>query len=65
MEHIIAVIDSEIERLNAAKALLQGSTTTLQKRPKKTMSAKARKLIAAAQRKRWAESKKLQREKAA
>lgn len=65
MESIIEAIDTEIQRLNAAKALLLGSTTTQQERPRKTMSVKARKLIAAAQRKRWADSKRLQREKAA
>lgn len=64
MDEIIAAIEIEIERLNAAKALLQGSNGTRQERPKKTMSVKARKAIAAAQRKRWAESKRLQRTKA-
>lgn len=69
MESIIEAIETEIQRLNAAKALLLGDTLLRglpQERPKKrTMSVKARKLIAAAQRKRWADSKKLQREKAA
>lgn len=60
MQDIINQLDQEIERLNAAKALLQGGTTSpLQERPKKRiMSAKARKAIAAAQKARWAKHKK-------
>lgn len=66
MESILKAIEVEIQRLNAAKALLQGETLLRgfppRERPKRTMSTKARKAIAAAQRKRWADSK---REKAA
>lgn len=60
MEEIIEIIDKEIERLNAVKALLDTPHLRRGKgeRPKKrTMSAKARKLIAAAQKKRWAKQK--------
>lgn len=58
MENIIQHIEQEIKRLDAAKALLQGSNGNLHERPKKrTMSAKARKAIAAAQKKRWAKQK--------
>lgn len=60
MQQIIEQIEAEIERLNTAKALLQGSNGNPQERPKKrTMSAKARKAIAAAQRARWAKQKKI------
>lgn len=62
MEKIIEQIDLEVERLNAAKALLTGETLLRgfpPERPKKRiMSVKARKAIAAAQRKRWANQKK-------
>lgn len=58
MQEILDIVDKEIERLNAVKALLQGSNGTRQERPKRTMSVKARKLIAAAQKARWAKQKK-------
>jgi hypothetical protein len=65
MIDVIEVINQEISRLNAAKALLEGSTVVAEtpaKRPykKRTMSPKARKAIAAAQRKRWAAQKAVQ-----
>jgi hypothetical protein len=62
IDSIVAVIDSEIERLEKARALLSGiergkakaaPPTQVPKRRK--MSAAARKRIAAAQKKRWAE----------
>lgn len=61
MDDILELIDKEIERLNAARALLavpHYKRGIAPERPKRTMSTKARKLIAAAQRKRWAETKK-------
>lgn len=57
---IIAQIDGEIARLTQARALLSGiGYTTKAKAPavgkkRRTLSAKARKAIADAQRKRWA-----------
>ncbi len=74
MNAILAAIDEEIQRLQSARSLLTGSSETLVKRgrgrPKKAdriapakagrrvMSDEARAKIAAAQKKRWAASKK-------
>ncbi len=65
IDAILVQIDNEIERLEKARALLSSTdgkpaATTVSKTtaPKKrTMSAKARKAIAAAQKKRWAKAK--------
>jgi hypothetical protein len=70
-EEIFAHIDEEIARLQQAKALLTGAQTTRKPtRPsskpakkalpgkKRTMSAEGRARIAAAQKARWAKSKK-------
>jgi hypothetical protein len=52
---IIATIDAEISRLEQARALLKGTATSAKKtRSRRKLSAKARKAIADAQRKRWA-----------
>lgn len=52
---ILAGIDAEIRKLEAARALLKGTTTKEKKpRSRRKLSAKARKAIADAQRKRWA-----------
>lgn len=62
-KNLLDYVDEEIERLNAVRALLLSPSPkgTQQKRPtKRTMSPKARKAIAAAQKKRWAEHKKNQ-----
>ena len=67
-QKIVAEIDAELTRLQQVKALLTG-TTTAQNRTarrnsmagtsgKRTLSADARERIAAAQRARWAKSKK-------
>ncbi len=69
---IVVEIDAEISRLRQAKALLSGIRTTeshkssrparasrpTNARAKRTLSAQAREKIAAAQRARWAKSKK-------
>ncbi len=69
---IVVEIDAEISRLRQAKALLSGTRTTASRkssgpakisvpgkaRTKRTLSAVARAKIAAAQRARWAKSKK-------
>jgi hypothetical protein len=64
---ILAAIDAEIERLQEAKALLDGSPTnnasknaakSSTKSGKRTMSAAGRARIAAAQKARWAKAKK-------
>lgn len=63
MDEIIEIIDKEIERLNAARALLavpHYKRGIGPERPKRTMSPKARKAIATAQKKRWADYKKVQ-----
>lgn len=67
---ILAAIDQEIARLQQARALLIGTGRTAlssiaQERPKRVLSAKARKAIADAQRKRWAKVKSVQGTKAA
>jgi hypothetical protein len=64
---ILSQIDTEIARLQQAKSLLSGTTTTRQKPGpqihmpviiKRTMSPEGRARIAAAQKKRWAKTKK-------
>lgn len=58
---IIAELDSEIARLTQARTLLSGEGTKAKAVPAKTrrkLSAKARKAIADAQRKRWAKVRK-------
>lgn len=60
---IISSIDSDISRLQQARALLIGErgrkiTAAPSAKPKRTMSAAGRKRIADAQRKRWAAQKK-------
>ena len=57
---LISEIDSEISRLQQARALLAGGHTVNGAQPrggKRTLSAEARARIAAAQRKRWAKQK--------
>jgi hypothetical protein len=61
-EKILAAIDQEIARLQQARVLLLGtnvntSNFTVENKRKRTLSAKARKAIAEAQRKRWAKVK--------
>jgi hypothetical protein len=72
IQDIVVEIDSEISKLQQVKALLTGSSTTKMRKPgrlantslagnarkNRTMSAEAREKIAAAQRARWAKSKK-------
>jgi hypothetical protein len=72
IQDIVVEIDAEISKLQQVKALLTGtSTTDMRKagrptntslpgnaRTKRTLSAEAREKIAAAQRARWAKSKK-------
>ena len=64
---ILSSIDSEIAQLRQARALLAGigigksggkSVASPSVKPKRTMSALARRKIAAAQRKRWAKARK-------
>lgn len=58
---LLASIDSEIARLKQARALLAGiggGKSAPAIKPKRKMSAAARKRIADAQRKRWAAVKK-------
>jgi len=58
---ILAEIDSEIRRLQNARALLAGTSTKAVRtgtRKKRHLSAEARARIAEAQRKRWAKQKK-------
>lgn len=63
---IVEVIDSEIRRLQEARALLTGTTTEHSpaakqvQRKRRRLSAAARAKIAAAQRARWAKQKKKQ-----
>ena len=62
---LLSTIDSEIHRLQQARALLAGSSTSgagkksanRVGRAKRTLSAEGRKRIAEAQRKRWAAKK--------
>ena len=72
IQDIVVEIDADISKLQQVKALLAGiSTTEMRKpgqlaksslarktRPRRTLSAEARERIAAAQRARWAKSKK-------
>jgi hypothetical protein len=53
LHNLLSSIDSEIARLTQARALLAGISAGPVK-PKRTLSAAARKKIAAAQRRRWA-----------
>jgi hypothetical protein len=57
---IVAALDSEIARLEQVKALLNGSSTkSVPAAPKKHhLSAEARAKIAAAQKARWAKTRK-------
>jgi hypothetical protein len=63
---ILSEIDSEIDRLEKAKALLSGITTKGLKpvalgtkaKPRRKISAEGRARIAAAQKARWAKAKK-------
>ena len=61
-EKILAAIDQEIARLQQVRVLLLGtdvntSNVVVENKLKRTLSAKARKAIAEAQRKRWAKVK--------
>src|ERR1700678_4307511 len=70
-DHILNALDEEIARLRQARAVLAGSgklpprknatataaLTVAHDRPRRKLSAKARKAIADAQRKRWAKVK--------
>ncbi|MGD0157779.1 MAG: hypothetical protein ABSB50_16935 [Terracidiphilus sp.] len=72
IQDIVVEIDAEISRLQQVKALLTGTSTTEMRKPgqlanarfagkartRRTLSAEARERIAAAQRARWAKSKK-------
>jgi hypothetical protein len=62
LDAIVQIIDEEIERLQRARSLLTGHTAPLKGGlpravPKRTMSAEGRASIAAAQRKRWAKTR--------
>ena len=60
-QRILAAIDEEIAKLQQVRALLLGndenSVNPVVGKQKRTLSAKARKAIADAQRKRWAKAK--------
>jgi len=59
-DQLISEIDSEIARLQQARALLAGAsspTHATSPRKKRTLSAEARARIAAAQKRRWAKQK--------
>ena len=67
-DDILNAIDQEIARLQQARAILAGSSkppagkksttaAVTQNKPRRKLSAKARKAIADAQRKRWAKVK--------
>ena len=59
--NLIIAIDAEISRLQQARKLLSGSsssTGTVTRKRKFTISAEARARISAAQKKRWAQWKK-------
>ncbi len=63
INNILSTIDSELSLLKQARALLAGidgskSSSPQPVKTKRTLSAAARKKIAAAQRKRWAAVKK-------
>jgi hypothetical protein len=55
---ILAILDEEIARLTQVRVLLAGRYNGGHDAPKRRLSAEARKRIADAQRKRWAEAKK-------
>ena len=57
-DEIMQTIDAEISRLEQVRALLTGHTAPLKRGKRSTMSAEGRARIAAAQRKRWAKTKK-------
>jgi hypothetical protein len=65
LDGVLSSIDAEISRLQQARALLAGIITVGRgastAKPHRKMSPAARKRIAAAQRKRWAEVKKIAR----
>jgi hypothetical protein len=58
-EDILNALDEEIARLQEARALLAGGTATAGKPAtrRRTLSPKARRAIADAQRKRWAKAR--------
>jgi hypothetical protein len=66
IQDIFAEIDAEISKLQKVKALLSGTSTAENRKPhhpghaktRRTLSTEARERIAAAQRARWAKSKK-------
>jgi hypothetical protein len=72
IQEIVAQVDAEISKLQQVKALLAGTSTTENRKPgrpantslpgnaktRRTLSAESRAKIAAAQRARWAKSKK-------
>jgi hypothetical protein len=77
-DDILNAIDAEIARLGQARAVLAGSSTpsvrkkanaaaatVTHKKPRRKLSAKARKAIADAQRKRWAKVKRQKKAAAA
>jgi len=55
-DQVIAAIDTEINRLQQARKLLTGTET---RKRKYILSAEARARISAAQKKRWAQQKKV------
>lgn|ERR1700730_1776407 len=72
---IVLEIDAEISRLQQARAILTGTTTTWKRKPGRpalpsttkavrTLSAEARAKIAAAQQARWAKSRKAAKKEA-
>jgi hypothetical protein len=66
LEAIVEIIDEEIERLSKARALLAGNVAPLKRGllravPKRTMSPEGRARIAAAQRARWAKTRRAER----
>lgn len=58
LEEIIAILEQERDRLNAAIEALSGSERKGGRPPKRHLSAAARRKISLAQKKRWAERKK-------
>jgi hypothetical protein len=57
---VIAALDEEIARLEQVRSLLSGAPTSITSQPtkKRTMSAEGRARIIAAQKVRWAKSRK-------
>jgi hypothetical protein len=55
-DHILQALDEEIARLREARALLTGAVVA-QPAGRRTLSPKARRAIAEAQRKRWAKTR--------